>query len=95
MLHSSWTSECTKLGDDIEPHMPSISVKLLHFFQHPSAEAVAHRPILPVSYRKIVASEAVCPMCRGSRTSAAFASTVAFGLVPEGVKPTVRLGISL
>jgi hypothetical protein len=36
-----------------------------------------------------------CPVCRGIHTSAAFASTVAVGLVPVGVKPTIRLRICL
>jgi hypothetical protein len=34
-------------------------------------------------------------VCRGIHRPAAFASAVVVGLVPEGAKPTVRLGISL
>ena len=40
-----------QLGDNIDPRMSRISVNLLLLFHHPSAEAVAHRPILPVSHR--------------------------------------------
>jgi hypothetical protein len=42
----------TNLGDNIEPCMSRISVKLLLFFQHPSAGALAHRPMLPFSCRE-------------------------------------------
>lgn len=75
--------------------MSRISVNLLLFFHHPSTGAVAHRPILPVIIGEIHALEGVCPMCRGTKQTCSIASPVVPGLVPEGVKPTVRHRISL